>query len=106
MVKYVFIILVIIIFFSCTQYTAVTPPKPEYILTLENNVIGVYLYEKSNQIFIQNESANLIIEIDYNINNDNIIIYDILVPNKEMFLLNWNIHSYDLTVYINNVKFY
>ena len=89
---------------SCTQYTAVTPPEPEYTLTLDNSFTGISLYEIDRQVFIKNDSSNLAIEIDYNINDSNIIVYDAIVPNEEIFIYNWYKGFIDIT--INNVRFY
>ena len=82
--KKIFIILLFTLLISCKQYTAVTPEKPIHILTLENNIIGTELFESNYQVFIKNISNQLIIEIDYNNNNDTIIIYDDLVPNEKL----------------------
>ena len=101
-----YFIILIILFSSCTQYTAVTSLKPEYTLTLNNSIIGVDLYELDNQVFVKNISEYLIIEFNYNINDNIIIIYDVLVPNKEMFLSNWDINNCDVDIIINSVRFY
>ena len=42
MVKYI-ILLIALLLFSCTQYTAVTPPRSDYILTLNNNIANIPL---------------------------------------------------------------
>ena len=97
-------ILLLILLSACTQYTAITPIKPEYILTLNNNINGIDLYEDNNKIFINNISSQLIIEIDYSVNTDNIKIYDILVPNEKLFIYTWG--EYDTIITINDVIFY
>ena len=92
---------------SCTQYTAITPPRPDYILTLENNIIDINLYENNRQVFIENIGSQLIIELNYNVNSNNIIIYDTLVPNEELYLYTFMETSIEnITITINSVEFY
>ncbi len=102
--KIYFLIIIIFLLMACKQYPAVTPPKPEYSLILDNNINGINLYEINKQIFISNISTQLIIELDYSINNDNIILYDILVPNENIIIYNWI--TGDIKIIINNVEFY
>ena len=104
MFRNIIITILLLTLFSCTQYTATTAPELDYTLTLENAVVGISLYEIDRQVFIKNDSSNLAIEIDYNINDSNIIVYDAIVPNEEIFIYNWYKGFIDIT--INNVRFY
>lgn len=100
-------ILLIILIGSCTQYTAVTPERIDGELILNNSVIDIILSEENRQVFIENKGTQLVIEVDYNIDNKNIVIYDILVPNEKLFIYNWPERIYvDVTIDINSVEFY
>ncbi len=101
----IFILFLILV--SCTQYTAVTPPKPEYTLTLDNSINELNLYENNGQVFIENIGSQLIIELDYNINLNNMIIYDILVPNEKLYLYTFMERPIeDVIIKINRVEYY
>ena len=104
---YRLLILIILVISSCTQYTAVTHSKPDYILILENNITDINLYENNRQVFIGNIGDQLIIELDYNVNLNNIIIYDILPPNDVLYLYTFmETSTKDITITINSVEFY
>lgn len=102
---------IVILFFlftiSCTQYTAITPTQSEYSLVLDNNIVNIDLYEIERIVYLKNTGNQLIVEIDYNINDENILIYDIIVPNQEIHIYTWiERMNYDVKITLNSVILY
>jgi len=105
MVKYIIILLILLS--SCTQYTAVTSIKSEYSLILNNNILNIDLYEIGRDVYLKNTGNQLIVEIDYNINDENMIIYNVLVPNQKVFIYTWpGKMNYDVIITLNAVGLY
>lgn len=104
---YKIIIVFIFIIFSCTQYTAVNPVKPEYDLVLNNNILNIDLYEIKRIVYLKNIGNQLIIEIDYNVGDENIIIYDTIVPGQEVYIYAWPERmNYDVIITLNSIILY
>ena len=105
--KILFMLLVILMLsISCTQYTATIFEKINGSLILLN-VPNITMYENNRQVFVKNESVQLVIELEYIINGNALIVYDTIVPNEELFIYSWPERIYyDVIISIGNVEFY
>ena len=106
--KNIILILIIVLFISCTT------PEREIenvsIITLTNNIIEVELTKtlvfSTASIELKNISNKIIIEIDYSLNDNNYTIYDDIVPH-EITQLYFTKNDYAvIDCVINNVIFY